>query len=342
MNRIPIANPRANYLAHEAEIRRAILDVLNKNHYVGGEQVTNFEKEFAKFIGTKHAIGVNSGTDALIISMKALDIGRGDEVITVANTAIATVAAIVATGATPVLIDDMEGELPIGPNTKAIIPVHLYGKIVDMPVTDIPIIEDCAQACCNFHRVETFGCFSFYPTKNLGAIGDGGMIVTNNSKLATQCRCIAQYGWNKLRVPQCPGINSRLDPIQAAILRVKLKYLDNENSRRLQIAARYQDGLKDVLDIRLPIPDNHCFHLYVIECDQRDDLMLYLRKKKIQTAIHYPVPIHRQPIYKDLVYTTGLAQTEWRAKHILSLPMYPELTDSQVDRVIDAVRNFYA
>ncbi len=329
---IPVANPRANYRAHRIEIRRAIHNILENGRYIGGKHVAVFEKEFAAYIGTKYAVGVNSGTDALIIAMKALGIGSGHEVKTIAGTAVATVAAILAAGAIPVLVND-------GPTD---ITVHLYGQAADV----IGTIEDCAQACGGFYgdrrlgSIGRIGCFSFYPTKNLGAIGDGGMIVTSDAEIAEKCRCIREYGWNAARMPKCQGINSRLDPLQAAILRVKLKYLDEENDKRRAIAYRYALGLKDV--VLVPDQSNHCFHLYVIECEKRDKLAVHLRKRGIHTAVHYPAPIHRQAVYEDLVRAGDLRKTEQRALRILSLPMYPELTISEVDEVIDGVRSFYS
>ncbi len=330
---IPLANPRANYLAHEGEILHAIRGVLNNGNYISGAQVKEFEKEFAAFIGAKHAIGVNSGTDALTIAMMALGIGQGDEVLT-CNTAIATVAAILDVGATPTF------DSTNSPHIKAAVPVHLYGEAMRMKIVGIPIIEDCAQACGGFlgrrrlGNIGLFGCFSFYPTKNLGACGDGGMIVTSNDKMAKICRWIREYGWDSQRVPQCIGINSRLDPIQAAILRVKLKYLDQENERRRTIAFHY-DELRDL--VQVPDRANHCFHLYVIECEERDKLMKHLRERNIQTGVHYPVPIHKTPVYKNFVH----GKDTIKSNRILSLPMYPELTDAEVEEVIGGVRSFY-
>ncbi len=338
---IPVSNPHANYRAHEVEIRRVITGVLERGCYIGGGQVKQFEKEFAKYVGAKHAIGVNSGTDALIIAMKTLGIGRGDHVATIANTALATVAAILATGARPIVLDADRYESAMALGAKAIVPVHLYGEDVGPLLTNLPIIEDCAQACCRRHIRGLFGCFSFYPTKNLGAIGDGGMIVTSDDKLAKACRQIREYGWNSVRTPQCLGINSRLDSIQAAILRVKLKYLDQDNERRRAIALRYWNGFVKTPIACPDITEHHCFHLYVIECDRRDELMQHLHERGIQAAIHYPVPIHKQPIYKDRVWAVKPINAERRARRILSLPMYPELTDEQVDQVIDGVHGFY-
>ena len=326
---IPVANPRASYIEHKAEIDEAVLRVLNSGSYILGEEVRKFEASFAKYIGVKHCIGVASGTDALHLSMRALGIGKGDEVITVSHTAVATVAAIVMTGATPVLVDIKPDDFTMDPqniqkaitkNTKAVIPVHIYGNPASIRIirmfakcNELFVIEDCAQASgasYDGEKVGSFGdvgCFSFYPTKNLGCFGDGGAITTDSKKVYEKLLLIRQYGWKKRYISEIHGYNSRLDEIQAAVLNVRLKYLDKDNERRRDVAMRYGD---------LRFNPNSVYHLYVARNKNR-------RKKAI---VHYPVPIHLQPGYKHLVRVSGsMKVTERAAKEVLSLPMYPQL-----------------
>jgi dTDP-4-amino-4,6-dideoxygalactose transaminase len=299
------SNPKAQYLSYKSEIDTAISRVLDSGWYILGKEVKAFEKEFTGYIGVAHGIGVGSGTEALHLALVACGIGRGDEVITVSHTAVATVAAIELAGATPVLVDiDPEFytidpdkiESAITTHTKAIIPVHIYGHPADMdPIAEIAekhnlkVIEDCAQAhgaTYKGKRVGSFGdmgCFSFYPTKNLGAIGDGGIVVTGDKELAEKARLLREYGWAERYVSHFTGWNTRLDEIQAAILCVKLKHLDDDNSKREHIAEEYNKELGYV-DIILPKQrkdSTHVYHLYVIRAERRDALLSFLREKGI-------------------------------------------------------------
>lgn len=363
---IPWASPLAQYRAHEAEVRAAIARVLDSGGYILGEEVELFERAFAVYCGVTQAVGVGSGTDALILALKALDIGPGDEVITVSHTAVATAAAIIACGATPVLvdvdpayytIDPAAVEAAITPRSKAVIAVHLYGQ--PAAIDDIVavarahglfVVEDCAQAAGAGYRercigaIGDIGCFSFYPTKNLGAVGDGGMVVASDDALASRVRRLRQYGWDDERVTHEAGVNSRLDPLQAAVLAAKLPHLDADNARRTAIAALYNEGLAD-LPLELPAdrPEGaHAYHLYVVQCDERERLKAHLAADGVGSAIHYAVPVHRQAGYADksLVSQRGLAVTDRLVGRILSLPMYPELSEREIDRVILSIRRF--
>jgi dTDP-4-amino-4,6-dideoxygalactose transaminase len=357
---IPCANPKAQYLAHKQEIDDAVKRVLESGWYILGDEVRAFEQEFAAYLGVNHAIGVGSGTEALHLALATCGIGPGDEVVTVSHTAVATVAAIELSGARPVLVDidpltyNMDPNLlekAITPKTRAIIPVHLYGlpaAIEDIQTIaaehGLRLIEDCAQAHGAAYRgkhVGSFGdmaCFSFYPTKNLGALGDGGAVVTNDPELAEKVRLLREYGWAERYVSYIPGWNTRLDEIQAAILRVKLKHLDFDNGRRIELAARYREGLFET-GIALPVQPKdavHVYHLYVIRVKERASLQAYLRSKDIGTAVHYPVPVHLQPAYEK--NAVRLPNTETAAREVLSLPMYPELTENQLRFIIDSIR----
>jgi dTDP-4-amino-4,6-dideoxygalactose transaminase len=357
-------NPQAQYLAHKAEINEAIGRVLESGWYVLGKEAEAFEREFAAYVGAGHAIGVGSGTEALHLALKACDIGAGDEVITVAHTAVATVAAIELTGAIPVFadiedryctLDPVRLEQLITPRTRAIIPVHLYGQAADLdPILEIArrhgvtVIEDCAQAHGARYRdrpVGSFGalaCFSFYPTKNLGAIGDGGMVTTANAALAEKVRLLREYGWAERYVSHIAGWNSRLDELQAAVLRVKLRYLDADNAARGRIAASYGAALAGC-GLRLPetrLGSSHVFHLYVVRSAQREALRSHLQRAGIAAGIHYPVPVHKQPAYISR-FPASLPVTERAANEVLSLPIYPELGDAEVSTVIDAVLGFF-
>lgn len=359
------ANPKAQYLAYKTEIDAAIERVLDRGRYILGEEVTVFEAEFASYLGVDYAIGVGSGTEALHVALAACEIGPGDEVITVAHTAVATVAAIELVGATPILIDIEPDSFTLDPGqleaaitsrTRAIIPVHLYGQPAELDrVMEIArkhnlyVIEDCAQAhgaTYRGKRVGSFGhiaTFSFYPTKNLGAIGDGGMVVTNDAELAKRARLLHEYGWAERYVSHTQGWNSRLDEIQAAILRVKLPYLDRDNQKRVRIADQYQEGLNGC-DLMLPsvrLNATHAYHLYVVRCGRREELQAFLKARNIGTLVHYPVPVHLQPAYQARIQRHGrLAETERAAREVLSLPIYPELDQSEVQEIIEAIRSF--
>jgi dTDP-4-amino-4,6-dideoxygalactose transaminase len=364
---IPWASPLAQYRAHQTPIQSAINRVLNSGTYILGEEVEGFERAFAEFCDVGHAVGVASGTDALILALKALGIGPGDEVITVSHTAVATAAAILAAGATPVLVDVEEVcmtldpaalDATVTPRSKAVIAVHLYGQAADLdPIVGfarrhrLAVIEDCAQASGGRYRrrrlgsIGDIGCFSFYPTKNLGAIGDGGVVLTREPKIAERVRRLRQYGWDDARQTHEAGLNSRLDPLQAAILQAKLPHLDTDNARRSTIAQRYERGLRG-LPITIPkqrADAQHVYHLYVIACAERDALMAYLSERQIGCAVHYPVPVHHQRGYAERVILPpgGLPMTERICRQILSLPLYPELSDADVEKVIAAVRGYF-
>jgi len=361
---ITCGNPRAQYESHKAAIDAAARRVLESGRYILSEEVDAFEREFAEYIGVCHAVGVGSGTEALHLALAALGVGAGDEVVTVAHTAVATVAAIELSGATPVLVDiepqyftldPHQLEAAITPRTKAIIPVHLYGQPADLDAImviaeryGIKVIEDCAQAHGAMYRGQRVGslgdiaCFSFYPTKNLGAIGDAGAVTTNNSELAERVRHLRQYGWAERNVSNMPGWNSRLDELQAAILRVKLEFLDADNERRREIAALYDELLADS-DLVLPAqrPEaTHVFHLYVVRSTDRDNLLSALRSSGVGAMVHYPL-LHLQPAYFGrLAGAENLPNTERAAKEVLSLPIYPELTDVEVRKVATACERF--
>lgn len=361
---ILVGNPKAQYLAHKDEVNAAIERVLEQGRYILGDEVRLFEEEFAAYVGASGAVGVGSGTEALHVALRACKIGPGDEVITVSHTAVATVAAIELTGATPVFVDIEPSyyamnpallEKAITPKTKAIIPVHIYGQPADLkPILEIAkrhklrVIEDCAQAHgakYDGRRVGTWGdigCFSFYPTKNLGALGDGGALVSSNAELLKQSRLLREYGWAERYVSHLSGWNSRLDELQAAILRVKLRTLDADNAKRRQIASVYW---RDMVATEKPATRQgveHVFHLFVIRSPRRDALKAHLEKNGVQALIHYPVPVHQQPAYAGKLRGASLPETERAAREILSLPLYPELQSSDVDRVIQAVNSLTA
>ena len=369
---MPQANPGAAYRALQDEIDAAVARVLQSGWYILGQELKAFEAAFAGWLGTTGAIGCGNGTDALELALRALGVGPGMSVVTVSHTAVATVAAIEAVGATPLLVDiepnfyTMDpGELlrvlahpPADlPPIRAVIPVHLYGQPAALePIVEacrhhaVPVIEDCAQAhgaAIGGRKVGTFteaATFSFYPTKNLGALGDGGMVVTGDRHRADSVASLRQYGWRTHYISELIGINSRLDELQAAILRVKLQHLDSQNARRREIAAHYDAALRGT-SLTAPARRNgteHVFHLYVLRAADRAGAQLRLRAAGIGTGIHYPAPVHLQPAYRDRV-ALGPAQcevTERAAEEVLSLPMYPELTDEQVAHVCEALRAF--
>jgi dTDP-4-amino-4,6-dideoxygalactose transaminase len=363
---IPQNSPYANVLAHKAEIEAATARVLASGWYILGEEVAAFEREFAGYAGAAHAIGVASGTDAIQLALRALGVGAGDAVATVSHTAVATVAAIELAGATPVLVDiDPETftmdaaclERAMHPRVKAIVPVHLYGHPANLaailPIAErhgAAVIEDCAQSHGAVLRGRATGtggragAFSFYPTKNLGALGDGGAVVTNDADLSARIRSLREYGWRERYVSSEAGLNSRLDEMQAAILRVKLRYLDAENARRREIASWYNQLLAG-LPLALPTIARgvtHVFHQYVVRTPLRDALREHLQQSSIGALIHYPVPVHLQPAYRDRVILAGtLEASEAAAREVLSLPMFPELPGDAVERVCAAVRGFF-
>lgn len=365
MNEIPFASPKAEYLEHQEEFLQIIKGVLEKGEYILGSEVTQFEAEFAAYIGTRFAVGVASGTDALKLSILALDLKAGDEVITVSHTAVATVAAIESAGAVPVLVDinadtyTMDAgqlEKAISPKTKAIIPVHLYGQPAPLEQIlklardhQLFVIEDCAQSHGAMYQgkragsLGQLGAFSFYPTKNLGAFGDGGMIVTSDPDLYKRLTLLRQYGWEQRYISKIPGENSRLDTLQAALLRQKLQHLDENNLRRNRLAQLYTRGLTNQVKVPQQNPGStHVYHLYVIRTPAREALRLFLQEKGIMTAIHYPQPIHLQPAYLNRIKISGkLTATEAIYPEILSLPLYPQLDETSVLKVIKEINSFF-
>ncbi len=364
---IQTADPRAEYKALSTEIDQAIRSVLEGPVYILGQHVQAFEEAFAAYIGVAHGVGVNNGTDAIHLALRALGIGPGDEVITVSHTAAATVAAIGMAGATPILADVDGSSRTMDPaaidalvtsNTKAVIAVHLYGHPADMgrlaercAKYGLALIEDCAQAhgaAWRGKRVGGFGVlstFSFYPTKNLGAIGDAGLVATDDEALAQRLRLLRQYGWERPQYCSLQGWNSRLDPLQAAILSVKLVHLEARTEQRIRLARMYDERLKG-LPVQLPtvLPDcRHVYHLYVIELPDgstRDALREHLAGAGINAGIHYPFGVHQQPAYTAL-RTGPMHVTERLADTVLSLPLYPDLALDDLERVCTSVRNFF-
>jgi len=365
---IPLVDLRAQYATIRDEVRQAIDEVLDSMQLTIGPNVRAFDKEWAEYCGTAHAIGVGSGTDALQLAIRACGVSSGDEVITVSFTFFATVEAIVYANARPILVDVDERSMlmdiasvasRITPRTKAIVPVHLYGRTVDLkPLRQlaqdrgITIIEDAAQAhgalLDDGKRAGTAGranCFSFYCSKNLGAYGEAGSITTNDEKLADDLRALREHGQSTRYYHPIVGYNARLDEIQAAILRIKLRRLDDWNARRQAIAARYNQLLAgtDIITPEIPSGGRHVFYCYAIRVPggRRDALRAYLTERGIGTQIHYPVPIHMQEAAQFLGYRKGdLPVTEKVAGEVLSLPMYAELTDAQIERVATSVSEF--
>jgi len=363
---VPFLNLAAQHAALKTEISHAVENVLSGGHYILGPNVAGLEKEIAGFAEAKFGVGVNSGSDALTLALRALEIGPGDEVITSPFTYIAPAESIHQVGAKIIFadidsrtfcLDAVEVARKISPRTRAIIPVHLFGQAAPLKeiraLADsrgIAIVEDCAQAIgAKYHgqSVGSFGrlgCFSFYPTKNLGADGDGGMVVTNDEPLAKKLRMLRVHGIEKRYYHDLHGFNSRLDEIQAAILRVKLPHLNRWNARRAEIAARYSERFAK-LPLLLPVtaPGNtHVFHVYALLTEQRDALQKFLGEQGVPTLIYYPQPLHLQKVYADLKFRRGdFPIAEQISEKILPLPMYPELTDEQVDYVCEVVGEFF-
>lgn len=362
---VPFGDPKRQHDMLRPELDEAIGRVLSSGLYILGPETRRFEQEFAAFCGVKECVGVANGTEALYLAMAALGIGPGDEVITVANAAVYETLTILQTGATPVFVDiDLHSynldpgmlEAAITPRTKAIVPVHLYGRMAAMDeITSIAkrhalaVVEDCAQshgASLQGRPAGSMGicgCFSFYPTKNLGAIGDGGAIVTNDTAFADKLRRLRQYGWErKYYTSDLGGLNSRLDELQSAILSVKLRHLLAWNARRQEIAELYDELLTGahVITPAATAAGEHVYHLYVIRSQQRDALQAHLRAQGIGTDIHYPLPAHQQPVYTYLAPEAGLPYTEQLAGEALSLPIYPELSDDELRAVAHAVLSF--
>jgi len=372
---VPLLDLTRQYRAIREEIDAAVHRVLALGRFILGPEVEAFEREIAEYLGVKHAIGVASGTDALLLSLKALRVGPGDGVIVPSFTFFATAGVVTNVGATPVFADidpqtfnistESVKEIlyhPSSPITiRAIIPVHLYGQPADMDeITrlakeyDLYVIEDAAQAIGAEYRgqkvgtIGHLGCFSFFPTKNLGAYGDGGLVVTNDDELAEKVRMLRVHGSKPKYYHHLVGTNSRLDALQAAILRAKLPHLDEWTVARQRIAARYDELLRDVPGVEIPFraPDRtHIFHQYTIRVlsGRRDALQKHLREKGIGTQVYYPLPLHLQPCFRHLGYKEGdLPESERASREVLSLPMFPELTEEEQDYVVQAVKAFMA
>ncbi|MGP8025020.1 MAG: DegT/DnrJ/EryC1/StrS family aminotransferase [Methanobacterium sp.] len=355
---------KREYSELKDEINKSLKEVFNKGNFILGEEVQNFETKFSNYIGTEHGLGVNSGSDALFMAIKALGIAEGDEIITVSHTFISTVDAICRNGAIPIFVDinpdtyciDVSKiENMITDRTRAILIVHLYGHPSDMnPIlkiakkNDLFIIEDCSQAHGAKYKGKKVGnignisCFSFYPVKNLGAYGDGGFIALNDESLFERLKIMRNYGQSQKNHHDFIGLNSRLDEIQAALLGIKLEYLDNWNNRRKELAKIYNNFLEDGL-YKLPIAKNyasHVYHLYVVACDKRDELRDYLLKNDVQTSIHYPLPVHKQKAYLNLgLGDNVLPITEEICTKILSLPLNPWLNDDEIERICELMNN---
>jgi len=370
---IPVSNPLCSYLAQKTAIDDAVRKVLESGTYILGKEVTGFEEEFKQYIGCSFGIGVASGTDALEIALRALQIGEGDVVFTVSLTAVATVAAIERTGASYFFVDIDPQTYTMDPYSlskaiihqkengekepKAIVSVHLYGQPADINSIieiakehNLAVIEDCAQAhgaAINGKKVGTFGdvsTFSFYPTKNLGAFGDGGIVCCDNEKLANKIRSLREYGWESRYVSTHKGINSRLDEIQAAILRVKLSTLQADNNRRNAIAGIYNNAALGTT-IRLPIIRRnitHAFHHYVIATRRRTELQQLLLSRGIGSGIHYPVPVHLQEAYREenRCNSFALPETERACAQVLSLPVYPQLKEGEVQKIAENISSW--
>ncbi len=359
-------DPHRHNQYYQQEIKKAVNDVLNSSHYILAHHVNCFETEFAQYLQVKHSIGVASGTDALHLSLLALDIGCRDEVIVPSHTAVATVAAIKLVGATPVFVDIDKTFCTLNPKqihhaitkqTKAIIVVHLYGSPADMQALlniaqqyQLELIEDCAQATGARYQGQaigslgTLGCFSFYPTKTLGGIGDGGAISCNNTELTNRIRSLRQYGWDSQHISHEIGLNSRLDELQAAILRVKLRHLDSDNQIRIQLAQNYTQAFTDlpIEVIQVQEGANPVYHLYVIIVQQRAALIEHLKKANIIAGIHYPIPVHKMPAYTTSLCHHSLSITEKMATQVLSLPLYVGLSHTEQTKVINSVRDFFS
>lgn len=366
-NIIPFVDLKIQYQSIQEEIKTEIEKVFKQTNFILGEPVSKFEEAFARFCDSKYCVGVASGTDALHLALRVLGIREGDEVITAANTYVATVLAVSYVGARPVLVDadpktynmDLDKlEEKITPKTKAIIPVHLYGRPVNMErlmtIADkhnLKIVEDACQshgAVWEGKKTGSFGimgCFSFYPGKNLGAYGDGGAIVTSNTEIYGKLKMLRNYGSPKKYYHDFIGYNSRLDTVQAAILGVKLRDLNTWNNKRFNNAKLYNKKLIGVGDLVLPAvngPESGVFHLYVIRTKRRDELLKYLNENGVQCGIHYPVPIYSLGAYSSLgLSKNDFPVTEQFSKAILSLPMFPELTEGQIDRVVRLIKKFW-
>ncbi len=360
---IPLLDLKAQYAAIRSEVEPAVLRVLASGHYVLGEEVARFEEEFAAYCDAKHAIAVNTGTSALHLALLASGVGPGDEVITVSFSFVATASAVCYTGARPVFVDvepetltmdPAKLEAAITPRTRAIMPVHLYGQMADMDaikaIADrhgIPVIEDACQAHGAEYKqrragsIGVSGCFSFYPGKNLGACGEGGIVVTNDDEHAKTIRMLRDWGQEQRYHHALKGYNYRMDEIQGAILRVKLRHLEAWTEARRARANRYSGLLASSRSVSAPVAmmdRRHVYHVYAVRSRDREHLQHSLRSAGIHTGLHYPIPIHLQKAHADLGYRAGdFPISEAAAREVLSLPIYPELTMRQVDQIASAV-----
>ncbi len=357
-------NLKLQYKTLEKEIMSSISRVLESGNFILGDELKNFELEIAKYCDVQYALGVGNGTDSLRIALKSLGVGKGDEVITVPNSFIATVGSIVEVGARPRFVDVGDDyninptliEDAINEHTKAIMPVHLTGRPADMKIImqiahkyNLPVVEDAAQASgAKYHgkkvgSLGNIGSFSFHPLKNLNAYGDGGLLTTNDQELYEQIFRLRNHGLKNRNECSSFGYNSRLDELQAAILNLKLSYLDSWNETCRLIAQKYQKELSDVVEVPSDKPyEEPIYHTFIIQTDKRDDLQTYLDKQGIETKIHYPIPIHLHEAARYLGYKEGdFPNAEKQAKRILSLPIYPELTEIEVHEVIDGVKTFF-
>ena len=358
---IPMVDLKTQYHSLKQEIDTAVLDALESTQFILGPNVTSLENETAAYLGCPHAVGVASGTDALHLAVLAAGIKPGDEVITTPFTFIATAEAICYAGATPVFVDvdpqtfNIVPELieqAITPRTKAIIPVHLFGQPADLTAINeiclrhnLVMIEDCAQSfgAASGGRmtgsIGAFGCFSFFPSKNLGGYGDGGLVTCATAEGAEALKMLRNHGSKVRYHHDVIGFNSRLDDLQAAILRVKLRHIDRFNQERRRVAHRYSEGLKDL--VAVPFEDGkgvHVYHQYTVLTDRRDTIMAKLTEQQIASAVYYPIPLHRQDVFAQQCQNLSLPVAESIATRCMSLPVYPEMTNEQVDQVIEAVR----
>ncbi|MGE5351260.1 MAG: DegT/DnrJ/EryC1/StrS family aminotransferase [Acidobacteriota bacterium] len=362
--KINMVDLKKQYASIKDEINAEIMDVVESTQFIMGKKVSDFESGCARYLGVKHAIACASGTDALQIAMMALDIKPGDEVITTPFTFVATAETIALLGAVPVYVDILNDtynidpakiEAAITPRTKAIIPVHLYGQAVDLdPILEIArkhnlyVIEDAAQAFGTEYKgkkvgsLGTIGATSFFPSKNLGAYGDAGMVFTQDDSLGEKIRMIAAHGSKERYVHELLGLNSRMDALQAAILNVKLKYIDQWNTARANNARLYKEKLQEA-DVVTPFTadfSTHIYHQFSIRVKDRKGLQEFLSSKGIPTAVHYPIPLHQQPAFVDESKTYNLPVAETVAREIISLPMYPELTSEEIEYVANAITEF--
>ncbi len=362
--KIPMVDLKTQYETIKDEVNSAVKEVIESTQFILGKKVGEFEKNCAEYLGVKHAIACASGTDALQIAMMALDIKPGDEVITTPFTFVATAETIAIIGAVPVYVDIDEKtynidpakiEAAITPKTKAIIPVHLYGQSADMgKIMEVAkkyklyVIEDAAQSFGTEYNgkkvcgIGDIACTSFFPSKNLGAYGDGGMMFTNDDNLNQKLRMIAAHGSKERYVHEVLGVNSRLDTLQAAILDVKLKYIDRWNKARVKNADLYREKLNDAKAITPFVADysTHIYHQFTLRVENRKGLAEHLSSKGIPSAVHYPIPLHQQPAFKDSSRKFDLPVAEKVAKDVISLPMFPELTEEQIVYVTDAIKEF--